>query len=266
MALASNFEANVISNYSEHEHVYLMSVQTDKRTNAVPLAGQFYMLRAWGVSEEPLLSRPISVHHYDTNTGRLSFLYEVKGTGTQKLAKLKKGEKLTLTGPLGNGFDTEKIVKAANGKPVAVVGGGIGVAPLHMLVAELKKKGADIVFYGGFRNFPFGIEKIMPLCVRVEVSTETGAAGYKGYVTDLIDPNLCGAACACGPEIMMKKTADIFMKNGVPVWVSKEEKMACGLGACLGCTCKSSKAHGEKPLCICKQGPVFEGGAVYDVD
>ncbi len=266
MELASNFEVNVISNYSEHEHVFLMSVQTDRRLVEAPKAGQFYMLRAWGFDEEPLLSRPISVNFYNNNTGRLSFLYEVKGTGTQKLARLKKGDKLTLTGPLGNGFNTDEVIKAANGKPVAVVGGGIGIAPLYMLVAELKKKGADVVLYAGFRNFPFGIENIMPLCERVEVSTETGAAGYKGYITDLIDPNLCGAACTCGPEIMMKKTADIFMKHNLPVWVSKEEKMACGLGACLGCTCKSSKAHGEKPLCVCKQGPVFEGGAVYDVD
>ncbi len=264
MTLAKSFEAKVLQNNCEHENIYLMKVLVDKKTDVNALAGQFFMLRAWTFDAEPTLSRPISVHFYDSANGELSFLYEVKGTGTNKFAKLKKGDKLKLTGALGKGFNVDEIIKSANGKPVAVVGGGIGVAPLYMLVAELHKKGAQVVFYGGFRNFPFGIENLMPLCERVEVSTETGAAGYKGYVTDLIDPNLCGAACTCGPEIMMQKVAKIFMEHNVPVWVSKEEKMACGLGACLGCTCKSSQKSGEKPLCVCKDGPVFEGGAVYD--
>ncbi len=259
-----NFKAKVISNISEADSIKLLSVQLNKNEHFEPCAGQFYMLRSWKENEEPVLSRPISVNYYNANTGVLSFLYEIKGSGTQKIAALKKGEALNLTGPLGNGFDIDKIIKMANGKSIAVIGGGIGVAPLRMLVKQLTDKGAEVALYAGYKNFAFGLDEAMPLCERVEVSSETGVVGYKGYITDLIDPTLFGAACTCGPEIMMKKTADIFAKYNVPIWVSKEEKMACGLGACLGCTCKSSEKLNNKPLCVCKDGPVFEGEMVYD--
>ncbi len=261
-----SFEVKVTANTHETDSVKLLSVQLNKDEHFSPIAGQFYMLRAWKINEEPVLSRPISVNYYNPNTGILSFLYEIKGNGTKKIAELKKGDSLSLTGPLGNGFNTDEIVKASNGKSIAVVGGGIGVAPLRLLIKELVGKGAQVVLYAGYRNFAFGIEEAMPMCERVEVSTETGAVGYKGYVTDLINPTTYGAVCCCGPEIMMKKTAEIFAKHNVPMWVSKEEKMACGIGACLGCTCKSSKKHGDKPLCVCKDGPVFKGEIVYDFE
>ena len=102
-------------------------------------AGQFFMLRAWAANETPILSRPISVHDFDAATGALTFLYQVKGEGTQKLAALKEGDTLTVTGPCGNGFDVAAIARAAGGKngKIAVVGGGIGTAPLLQLCKEL---------------------------------------------------------------------------------------------------------------------------------
>ena len=100
-------------------------------------AGQFFMLRAWAANETPILSRPISVHDFDAATGALTFLYQVKGEGTQKLAALKEGDTLTVTGPCGNGFDVAAIARAAGGKngKIAVVGGGIGTAPLLQLAS-----------------------------------------------------------------------------------------------------------------------------------
>ena len=108
-------------------------------------AGQFFMLRAWAANETPILSRPISVHDFDAATGALTFLYQVKGEGTQKLAALKEGDTLTVTGPCGNGFDVAAITRAAGGKngKIAVVGGGIGTAPLLQLCKELAAAGRN---------------------------------------------------------------------------------------------------------------------------
>lgn len=255
---AASFEAGVLANLTEIEPIHLLTVQCPAGTPA-PKAGQFYMLRAWAADEAPLLSRPISVHSYDAATGALVFMYEVKGVGTEKLAALTAGDVLLLTGPAGNGFP---IAALAQCKTVALVGGGIGVAPLQQLAAELSAKGVAVHFYGGFRTVTVGVEEITPLCERVEVSTESGAFGYKGFVTDLLDVTLYDAICTCGPEIMMQKVAGMAMDKNVPVYVSKEAKMACGLGACLGCTCKSKNGG----VSVCKDGPVFEGSVVYGID
>lgn len=258
---AASFEARVLTNAVDVEPIHLLTVLWDANTPA-PAAGQFYMLRAWGDEEAPLLSRPISVHSFDAQSGALAFLYEVKGKGTQKLAALTAGDTVRLTGPAGNGFPVEML--AALQKPIALVGGGVGVAPLQQLAKELFDRGASVHFYGGYRSLTFGVEEITPLCERVEVATETGASGYKGFVTDLLDPTLYGAVCTCGPEIMMQKIARVCMEKSVPVYVSREAIMACGLGACLGCTCKTSAANGEKPVSVCKDGPVFEGSVFYE--
>lgn len=264
---AASFDAAVLSHVTECDSIRLLTVQWDDSTPA-PKAGQFYMLRAWAHDEAPLLPRPISVHSFDAQSGALAFQYEVKGKGTEKIAALQEGDSLQITGPSGNGFPVEQLAQSAKtaDKPVALVGGGIGTAPLLQLARELTQQGAQVHFYGGYRTMAFGVDELLPLCERVEVATESGACGYKGYVTDLLDPRPYSAVCTCGPEIMMQKVARICAGAGVPVWVSKEAKMACGLGACLGCTCKASKKEGEKPVSVCKDGPVFEGGSVYELD
>ncbi len=261
---ARQFNSTVISNKCDVANIFLMSVKVNKSECDAPKAGQFYMLRCWAHDEMPTLSRPISVHDYDEDSGTIYFLYEVKGDGTNKISALKKGDTLALTGPLGNGFPLEKIKETAADKPIAIVSGGIGVAPMRCLTKQLFNLGAQVHFYVGYRNFAFGTDDVIPHCERFEVATETGAVGYKGYVTDMLDPAMYGAVCVCGPDIMMQVTAKICADKGTPTWVSKEEKMACGLGACLGCTCKSSAKSGGKPLCVCKDGPVFEGSVAYD--
>lgn len=254
---AANFEASILSNANVNDHIWHMTVQWDAATPA-PKAGQFYMLRAWPQTEPPLLSRPISVHAFDAQSGVLEFLYEVRGTGTQKLAALQAGGSLALTGPVGNGFP----VNALRGK-VALVGGGIGTAPLLQLAKELYAAGVQVDYYAGFRTLPVCIEAFEPYCARMELATESGAAGYRGYVTDLLDVTMYDAICTCGPEIMMEKVARMAMEQHVRVYVSKEAKMACGVGACLGCTCMGAGAAAGTGLSVCKDGPVFEGGLVY---
>ena len=220
-----------------------------------PRAGQFYMLRAWRADEAPLLSRPISVHDYDEKTRRLRFLYQIKGEGTRRLAALTAGDSLRLTGPAGNGFPLEKLHGA-----VALVGGGIGTAPLLQLAQTLAARGCAVDFFAGYRDAPYALTAFEDVCRTVSVATDSGAYGRRGFVTDLFDPAAYTAVCACGPEVMMQKTARMCAEKGVPCYVSKEAKMACGVGACLGCTCHTKQGARS----VCKNGPVFEGRDVYD--
>ena len=204
-----------------------------------PHAGQFFMLRAWGADEGPFLSRPISVHSYEE--GRLEFLYQVKGQGTQKLARLSAGDSLKLTGPAGNGFDPAGYA----GKKIAVVGGGIG------------RTKPD--FFAGYRDLPYALEPFAGVCGKVAFSTDSGKAGHHGFVTDLFQAGDYDLILACGPEIMMKNVAGKAAAAGVDCLVSLEKKMACGIGACLGCTCHTKNG----PKSVCKNGPVFDAKEVF---
>lgn len=224
------------------------------RRDKTPRAGQFFMLRCWPAGAAPLLSRPISVHNYDPLTGTLQFLYEIKGQGTRLLAALAPGDGLTLTGPSGNGFPVEYI----RGR-VAVVGGGIGTAPLYQLAKELAAQGVRPDLYCGFRDEPYGMERFVPVCGRVFVATDSGRAGFHGLVTELVRPEQYDMVLCCGPEPMMRAVAARCAEKAVPCLVSLEKKMACGVGACLGCTCRTT--GGGKS--VCKDGPVFNAGEVF---
>lgn len=219
-----------------------------------PAAGQFYMLRCWAQNESPLLSRPISVHSYCAQSGELSFLFQIKGEGTQKLAALQSGDTLRLVGPSGNGFPLQKLTGT-----VALVGGGIGTAPLLQLAQSLHAQGCTVDFYGGWRAEPYRLDAFEKVCRSVKVATDTGDAGVKGYVTDIVPYGQYSAVCVCGPEIVMQKAAAACAQAGVACYVSREAKMACGVGACLGCTCKTK--HGAQS--VCKNGPVFDASEVY---
>ncbi|MGL4739876.1 MAG: dihydroorotate dehydrogenase electron transfer subunit [Sarcina sp.] len=210
--------------------------------------GQFYMLKL----EKAFLGRPISVCEVEDDVVR--FLYAVVGAGTSELSNLKINDSIKLIGPLGNGFDIEK----EYGK-VAIVGGGIGVAPLLELAKNLKMKNESQVadFYGGFRDEVYLINEIEKHVDNVYVSTNTGRVGHKGFVTEPLleriknyDTVLC-----CGPEIMMKRVVEICKENNINVYVSMEKHMACGVGACLVCTCKTKTGNKR----TCKDGPVFNG-------
>ena len=222
-----------------------------------PHAGQFYMLRCWGAAETPVLSRPISVHDVDEREGTLTFLYQIKGEGTQKLAHLAWGQTLTLTGPCGNGFD---VAAAAAAGRVAVVGGGIGVAPLLLLCRELAAAGCKPELYAGFRDAPYALEDFLPYCAAISVATDSGAVGYHGLVTGILHPEEFDLVLTCGPNVMMQGVYRLCAEKGVPCLASLERKMACGLGACLGCTCHTKVG----PKTVCQGGPVFPAQEVFD--
>ena len=223
-----------------------------------PHAAQFYLLRCWGAAETPVLSRPISVHDVDEREGTLTFLYQIKGEGTQKLAHLAWGQTLTLTGPCGNGFD---VAAAAAAGRVAVVGGGIGVAPLLLLCRELAAAGCKPELYAGFRDAPYALEDFLPYCAAISVATDSGAVGYHGLVTGILHPEEFDLVLTCGPNVMMQGVYRLCAEKGVPCLASLERKMACGLGACLGCTCHTKVG----PKTVCQDGPVFPAQEVFDL-
>ncbi|OFI06262.1 dihydroorotate dehydrogenase B, electron transfer subunit [Clostridium acetireducens DSM 10703] len=229
------FENKVFSN-----NIYKLTI----KGNFQGIPGQFYMIRGWG--KEPILSRPISINYINEN--EISFLYQVIGRGTKLLSKLKSEDEIQLLGPLGNGFDVENI----KGN-IAVISGGIGIAPMMYLIKQLKDCNIDL--YSGFKDSVYGIEEVRENIKSLNIATDSGKVGHKGYITDIFKPELYDKVLCCGPEVMTKKVIRMCRDNKIPLSVSLENKMACGIGACLVCTC-STKLGNKK---TCKDGPVFSG-------
>lgn len=252
---AANYNAAVLANGAAGENVMLLTARWDETTPA-PACGQFYMLRAWEAEEAPLLSRPISVHRFDREKKEISFLYEVRGTGTQKLAALRPGDTVALTGPSGRGFPVDGTLGGA----VALVGGGIGTAPLLLLCKELCRAGVRPDLFVGFRDTTYGMDRFVPWCRDIYAATDSGKEGHHGLVTDLLDVSKYDIVLTCGPMVMMRGVAKLCAAAGVPCLASLEKKMACGLGACLGCTCHTKIG----PVTVCKDGPVFNAQEVFD--
>lgn len=228
----------VLSNTNIIDDIY--EIKIAGKFNSVP--GQFYMLKP--VKSSVYLSRPISVYGVDDSC--ISFLYQVIGKGTRDMKDMIKDDEMQILGPLGNGFHLDSI----KGK-VALVAGGIGIAPLIGLAKELK--GCNVDFYAGFRNSTYAVDTIKDKVNNIYISTEDGSSGHKGYVTDLLSAEDYDIIITCGPLVMMKKVIAMGAAENVPVLVSMENRMACGLGACLGCTCKTK--DGNKT--VCGVGPVF---------
>ena len=207
--------------------------------------GQFYMLRAW--NEYPYLSRPISI--YDITDEYIEFLYLVVGKGTGILSNCRNGDHISILGPLGNGFNTKNEYEK-----VALISGGIGIAPLLYLAKNLKAKKIDLL--AGFKNEVYCIEEFKEYA-SVSIATEDGSVGEKGFVTELIEKNAYDAAFVCGPTPMMK--AVIIIEPSYNTYVSLEAHMGCGIGACLGC---QIEVKDKGILRICKDGPVFDAKEV----
>ncbi|TDT62829.1 dihydroorotate dehydrogenase electron transfer subunit [Fonticella tunisiensis] len=206
--------------------------------------GQFYMLKTYGLN--PLLPRPISIH--DIHENKISFLYSVVGEGTKFLSQLRKGEQLQILGPLGKGFNVENIKGKA-----AIISGGIGIAPMLYLSKNLKV--STLHLYAGFRDEVYGIDDMKKYTDKIYLTTENGNTGVKGYITEIFNPSSYDIVLCCGPEKMMMKTVKLCKEYNVPIFVSMEKHMACGIGACLVCTCKTKNGNRR----TCKDGPVFLG-------
>lgn len=224
----------------------------------VTVPGQFFHVRV-SDTVAPLLRRPISVADVDTNTGEIRLIYQVKGEGTRLLTRVKEGDILDLLGPLGNGF--LNIHKYHN--PL-IVGGGIGAFPLLYLTKKLKSPTVCL----GFKTKEQIVltEDFEAYGGRVYVATDDGSFGFSGYAAALaeeqIQKNRPDVIFCCGPMVMMKSVASLAEKYQIPCQVSLEERMGCGIGACLVCACGIKKAGTLETLHVCKNGPVFWGSEV----
>lgn len=228
---------------------------------AAALPGQFFHVRC-ADSLDPLLRRPLSVCLADRETGRVTFLYRLAGRGTNLLAQKKPGETVSLLGPLGRGFT----MPGGEGRPAAVAG-GIGIAPLLFLLKEMAGTGISAdVFIGAISSDRLlAVDEITALGHAVELATDDGSVGHHGFVTDLFDKYLKAKGAprpvfvyACGPVPMMRQVSEISLRAGVPCEVSLEERMGCGVGACLACACKTKNTGGAFAYRrVCADGPVF---------
>lgn len=220
--------------------------------------GQFVSVYSNDASR--LLPRPISICEADPSEGILRLVFRVAGRGTEEFSHLKEGDHVWLTGPLGNGFPLER---AAGGKTVFLIGGGIGIPPLVQLARELSELSpdAELIPVLGFRDEQFLTEELSEYG-QVLIATEDGSAGTKGNVLDAIREKKLSADViyACGPTPMLRALKTYAEQSGTECWLSLEEKMACGIGACLSCVCAStqtdehSRVHNKR---VCTEGPVF---------
>ncbi len=242
---------------------YLKLEAPDIARSARP--GQFVQVRcAAGCS--PLLRKPFSIHEIDRANGTIGLLYEIKGHGTQMLSGSRAGESMEITGPSGNGFTLP-------GDPgeecnALLVGGGLGIAPLLPLAAELREKGHKTTVILGFNDASrlCRTEAFAREADRLIVTTVDGSSGEKGLVTDpmsgLMKREKINVIYACGPEPMLAAVARIAEVQRVKCEVSLEAYMACGVGACLGCVCRTKSIGGKPYARVCTEGPVFDSREV----
>ncbi len=215
--------------------------------------GQFLSVYCQDASR--LLPRPISICEIDGEMGNLRLVYRIAGKGTREFASWKPGSRFRILGPLGNGFPLERCPK---GKTALLIGGGIGIPPLTELAEELS---GEAVVVAGYRNETF-LTSELSAAGKLYLATEDGSAGTRGTVLDCIRENglTADVIYACGPAPMLRAVKEFALEKGIECWISMEERMACGIGACLGCVCKSKETDehlGVKNKRVCKEGPVF---------
>lgn len=236
----------IISNDHIAQDIYRMVLHTGE--NIIDKPGQFVNIKLDGF----YLRRPISVSDWDEDS--ITIIYKVVGTGTEVMKSLEAGSALDVLSPLGNGFD----ITDCGDRPL-VVGGGVGVPPMYGVAKEMIKAGKKPVVVVGFNeaNQVFLTDELEKLGAEVHVATADGSVGTKGFVTDVIKDLEYTSVSACGPEPMLR-AMDIVIPKEIPGLFSFEERMGCGFGACMGCSCQTK--YGNKR--ICKDGPVLERGEI----
>lgn len=226
---------------------------TDEKPLPDMVPGQFVEVRVDG-SATTFLRRPISINFVDHEQNELWLMVAMVGDGTRRLGELKAGDKLNCVLPLGNGFSWQSGKTALN--KALLVGGGVGVAPLLYLGAQMKAQGMEPTFLLGARTAnDLLMMSEFKKYGRVCVTTEDGSEGEKGFVTNhsLLQQEHFDMIYTCGPTPMMKAVARYAKEKGIECEASLENLMACGLGACLCCVEKTTDGN----LCVCKDGPVF---------
>jgi dihydroorotate dehydrogenase electron transfer subunit len=251
------FTCRVSKQLSLAPDYYLLSLEAPELArNAFP--GQFVMLRC-GEGYDNFLRRPMSIHQVDRNQGQVVFLYQVKGKGTNWLSKRISGDLLSLLGPLGHGYTCS----GPAGKGL-LIGAGVGVAPLLFLASELAARQWELVILMGARS-KAGI--LLPDAFmeygKVKTATEDGSCGIQGTILDLaaneLENSSFDSIFSCGSSAVLKGVQEISREKGIPAELSLDERMACGVGACVGCVCQGADGSYLK---VCQDGPVFSAGEV----
>lgn len=278
MAQKKKTKATIVSQKQIAVQIYDMWLETELAKDAQ--AGKF--VGVYPHHESTLLPRPISICEADKDKGRLRLVYRVAGKGTAEFAGYREGDTLDILGVLGNGFPLDQ----AKGKSVFLIGGGIGIPPMLELAKALKAERANLERQSGqkhgsgspcadnpvkiilgYRNNELFLYEDLEKYGNVYVATEDGSAGTKGNVMDAVKANgLCAdVIMACGPMPMLRAIKKYAGEHGIKAYISLEERMACGVGACLGCVCKTKETDHHSHVNnarICTDGPVFEAGEV----
>ena len=229
----------ILSNEALTANVYKMVLHGD--TSAITAPGQFVNIQLSGL----FLRRPISVCDYDSET--LTIIYKVVGKGTQVMSGIGAGKKLDILTGLGNGYDL-----SLSGDTPVLLGGGVGVPPMYNLAKKLIAQGKSVSVILGFntKDEVFYEQEFKDLGCAVQVTTVDGSYGKKGFVTDALPVNY-SYFYTCGPEPMLKA---VYKATSTSGQMSFEERMGCGFGACMGCSCKTLTGYKR----ICKEGPVMK--------
>lgn len=233
--------------------IYSMWLKTDKIAGQAK-PGQF--LSVYCHEGSRLLPRPISICEIDREDQAVRIVYRVVGKGTEELSGMRTGGSLEIVGPLGNGFPLKE-------KKALLIGGGIGIPPILQLAKELQCEKQIVL---GYRDSLF-LQKEFKKQGRLYAATEDGSYGTEGNVMDAIRENGLEAEIiyACGPKPMLRAVKEFARERKIECWLSLEEKMACGIGACLACVCKSRERDSHTNVNnkrVCKEGPVFRAEEV----
>lgn len=267
-------EARVIGNQEIADGIFRITLGCNAADSCDAKPGQFINL--YLQDKSMLLPRPISICFTEKN--RITLVYRVVGNGTKELSSHKEGDSLRISTPLGKGYHIEAMFEAlrqdpSHRKTIALVAGGLGIPPMLELAKTIRERiGADgrikLIALLGFQEKSFLTEELGCFCHEVHAATEKGAIGFRGTVLELMEMQniVADYYLSCGPKPMLKALAAHCHKTNKPLQVSLEERMGCGYGACVGCTCKTKEEKDGLmtviPQKVCKDGPVFFGDEV----
>ncbi|QOX62281.1 dihydroorotate dehydrogenase electron transfer subunit [Anoxybacterium hadale] len=262
-------ESKILGNDQIAREIYCMTLEYEGWESEMK-PGQFVNL--YLNDKSMILPRPVSI--CEAEKGKLALVYRIVGKGTEALSSYAPGDIIRVSTPLGNGYDVTDIalrLGTDSSKTIVLAAGGLGVPPMLELAKSLRKAiepNIKLTAVIGFQDEVFLCEELEQYCDSVLVATDNGSKGFHGNVLELMkaegDPG--DYYLACGPKPMLKAVSDYCVEKNIPIQVSLEERMGCGYGACVGCTCRIKEENDEKvPFKlkkVCKDGPVFRGNEV----
>lgn len=261
--MPSQVYAKLVGKEKLLEGLYKFSVEAKEIVDSAK-PGNFIEIRI-NENLDPFLRRPISIYSLDKENGILEFIFQIRGKGTEILAKKEEGDLIDVIGPLGSGT-----FKFEGKKKIAIIGGGIGIFPLFELAKQAKKTGINVHTYLGFRRKELvTLEKeFEAVSSKLTITTDDGSYAEKGFAINFLSDDLNNekfdGIYACGPLPMLKAVKKLAEEKGISCQISLEEKMGCGLGVCLGCAVKTAASPKDAPeyVHVCKAGPVFNSTLV----